>query len=141
MRGNPLIKTILGARIRWYQPNGWVFNPVILLPDTIDYTVQVGPHAGRHAIHHIHYHRITQGVELTSWYEETGAVVNIVWYLESQTSHRFAALPKWAADEIESIAGDNQDESFLARVREAARKGPDGPRRIFSDDGYFELID
>jgi phenolic acid decarboxylase len=136
-----MLKTILGSRIRWHQPNGWIFNPVTFRPGKIEYTVQEGPHAGRHAIQHMHYHRIVPGIELTSWYEETGAVVNIIWNLESQTTHRFAAIPKWVAEDIQSTARDNQDESFLADIRAAAAKGPDGPRVILSDDGYFEVID
>jgi phenolic acid decarboxylase len=136
-----VIRTILGTKIRWFEVNGWVFDPVVLRPDTIDYTVQEGPHAGRHAIQKIHYHRIAPNVEQTSWYEETGTVVNIIWYLDAQTTHRFAALPRWASDDIASIAGDNQDPAFLERVRKAAQKGPDGPRMILADDGYFEVLD
>jgi phenolic acid decarboxylase len=133
-------KTILGSRIRWYQPNGWVFDPVVVGPDTIDYTVKEGPHAGRHAVQRTHYHRIAPGIEFTSWYEEVGTVVNIIWYLESQTTHRFAALPAWAGEDLSTLIWDNQDPEYLARVRETALAKPDGPRLILSDDGHFELI-
>jgi phenolic acid decarboxylase len=135
-----VIETILGAKIRWYQPNGWVFNPVPAGPDTIDYTVEAGPHAGRHAVQRTHYHRIAPGIEFTSWYEEVGTVVNIIWYLETQTTHRFAALPAWAADDFTVLIGDNQDPRYLDKVRELAATKPDGPRHVLADDGYFELL-
>ncbi|HWD07449.1 MAG TPA: phenolic acid decarboxylase [Amycolatopsis sp.] len=135
-----MLHTILGAKIRWTQPNGWVFNPVTVGPDTIDYTLEQGPHAGRHAVQQIHFHRIAPGIEFTSWYEEVGTTVSIIWYLESQTTHRVAALPAWAAEDFSVLAGDNQDPSYLARIRELAETRPDGPRKVLTDDGYFELL-
>jgi phenolic acid decarboxylase len=135
-----MLHTILGAKIRWTQPNGWVFSPVLVGPDFIDYTLEKGPHTGRHAVQPMHYHRIAPGIELTSWYEEVGTIVNIIWYLESQTTHRFAALPAWAAEDFSVLVGDNQDPDYLARVRELAATKPDGPRHVLADDGYFELL-
>jgi phenolic acid decarboxylase len=135
-----MLQTILGSTLRWYQPNGWVFSPVHVGADTIDYTVEQGPHTGRHAVQQTHYHRIAPGIELTSWYEEVGTVVNIIWYLESQTSHRFAALPAWAGDDFSVLVGDNRDPEYLDRVRQLAATKPDGPRHLLSDDGYFELL-
>lgn len=135
-----MLQTILGSTLRWTQPNGWVFNPVRVGPDFIDYTVESGPHAGRHAVQRMHYHRIAPGIELTSWYEEVGTVVNIIWYLESQTSHRFAALPAWAGDDFSVLAGDNQDPEYLARVSQLATTKSDGPRHLLADDGYFEVL-
>ncbi|MFJ4790005.1 phenolic acid decarboxylase [Streptomyces sp. NPDC088794] len=135
-----MLHTILGSTFTWHQPNGWVFSPVRVGPDAIDYTVASGPHAGRHAVQPLHYHRIAPGIELTSWYEEVGTVVNIVWYLESQTSHRFAALPAWAADDFSVLVGDNQDREYLGRIEHLAATKPDGPRHLLADDGYFELL-
>ncbi|MFC4945101.1 phenolic acid decarboxylase [Pseudonocardia sp. GCM10023141] len=135
-----MLSTILGTRLRWFEADGWVFDPVIVGADTIDYTVKEGPHAGRHAVQRIHYHRIAPGIELTSWHEEVGTIVNIVWYLESQTTHRFAALPAWATADIRVLVGDNQDPAYLERVRGLAAVGPDAPRTILDDDGYFELL-
>jgi phenolic acid decarboxylase len=123
---SPVISTILGARLRWRQPNGWLFEPVMVGPDTIDYTVREGPHVGRHAIQGTYYHRIAPGIELTSWYEEVGTIVNVVWYLESQTTHRFAAIPAWAARDITVLAHDNQDPGYLERVGDLAAKGRTG---------------
>ncbi|MFE0875974.1 phenolic acid decarboxylase [Streptomyces smyrnaeus] len=139
-KGKEMLQTILGTTFRWYQPNGWVFSPVQVGPDSIDYTVESGPHAGRHAVQPTYYHRVAPNIELTSWYEEVGTVVSIIWYLESQTSHRFAALPAWAADDFAVLAGDNQDPQYLGRVRKLAESKPDGPRQLLSDDGYFEML-
>jgi phenolic acid decarboxylase len=133
------LSTILGARLTWYQRDGWVFDPVVIGPDTIEYTLREGPHTGRHAVQPTHYHRIAPGIELVSWHEETGTVVNVIWYLESQTTHRYAALPAWVAQDISRTAADNRDPEYLERVARLAAEGPDGPRRILADDGYFEL--
>jgi phenolic acid decarboxylase len=135
-----VIDTILGARIRWWQPNGWVFDPVVIGPDTMDYTVKEGPHAGRHAVHKMYFHRVAPGIEFTSWYEEVGTVVTIIWYLETQTTHRFAALPAWAGKDLGVLIGDNRDPEYLERVRTLAAREPDGPRMVLSDDGYFALL-
>jgi phenolic acid decarboxylase len=134
------LNTILGARLSLHQPNGWIFDPVVVGPDTIDYTVREGPHAGRHAVQPTHYHRIAPGVEQTSWYEEIGTVVTIIWYLETQTIHRFAAIPAWAAEDIGRIAADNKDPEYLEKVERLAADGPDGPRLILADDGYFTVL-
>jgi hypothetical protein len=40
-----MLTSILGARLSWYQANGWVFDPVIVGPDIIEYTLAKGPHA------------------------------------------------------------------------------------------------
>src|SRR5438309_796528 len=90
-----MLTSILGARLSWYQANGWVFEPVVFGPDIVDYHLKEGPHAGRHAIQHFYYQRVAPGIETTVWYEESGALVHITWYLETQTTHRFAALPAW----------------------------------------------
>jgi hypothetical protein len=47
-----MLTSILGARLRWHLADGWVFDPVIVGPDIIEYTLKEGPHAGRHAIQH-----------------------------------------------------------------------------------------
>ena len=36
---NRMPNSILGARLRWHQANGWVFDPVIVGPDIIEYTL------------------------------------------------------------------------------------------------------
>ena len=69
-----MLTSILGARLSWYQADGWVFDPVIVGPDIIEYTLAKGPHAGRHAIQHFYYERVAPGVETTVWYEESGAL-------------------------------------------------------------------
>ena len=48
-----MLTSILGARLSWHFANGWVFEPAIVGPDIVDYTLKEGPHAGRHAIQHI----------------------------------------------------------------------------------------
>ena len=42
-----MITSILGARLSWHFANGWVFEPAIVGPDIVDYTLKEGPHAGR----------------------------------------------------------------------------------------------
>ena len=49
-----MLNTILGARLSWHFANGWVFEPAIVGPDIVDYTLKEGPHAGRHAIQHFY---------------------------------------------------------------------------------------
>ena len=61
-----MLTSILGARLSWYQADGWVFDPVIVGPDIIEYTLAKGPHAGRHAIQHFYYQRVAPGVETRS---------------------------------------------------------------------------
>ncbi|GAA5017117.1 phenolic acid decarboxylase [Actinopolymorpha pittospori] len=135
-----MLRAILGARLGWLQADGWVFDPVIVGPDDIEYTLAAGPHAGRHAIQRTYYQRVAPGIETTAWYEESGAVVHVTWYLESQTSHRFGAIPAWLARDFSVYRGDNQDPAFLERIHRLAAEGPDRPRHIFSDDGYFEVL-
>jgi hypothetical protein len=82
-----------------------VFDPVIVGPDIIEYTLAKDPHAGRHAIQHFYYQRVAPGVETTVWYEESGAIVHITWYLERQTTYRFIALPAWLAKDMTVLSG------------------------------------
>src|ERR1700687_4677607 len=135
-----MLPSILGARLSWHQANGWVFEPVIFGPDVVDYHLKEGPHAGRHAIQHFHYQRVAPGVETTVWYEESGALVHITWYLETQTTHRFAALPAWLAEDMTVYRGDNQDPAFIEKIRKLISQREDWPRHILNDDGYFKVI-
>jgi hypothetical protein len=80
------------------------------------YTLAKGPHAGRHAIQHI------------------------TWYLETQTTHRFAALPAWLAKDMTVYRGDNQDPAFIEKIRKLISQQQDWPRHIMNDDGYFKVI-
>jgi hypothetical protein len=88
-----MLTSILGTRLRWHLADGWIFDPVIVGPDIIDYTLKEGPHLGRHAIQHTYYERVAAGIETTAWYEESGAVLHVTWYLQTQRTRRFAALP------------------------------------------------
>jgi len=90
-------------------------------PDNVEYTLTAGPHAGRHAIQHFYYQRVAPGVETTVWYEESGALVHITWYLETQTVHRFAALPAWLAEDMTVYRGDNKTRRSLRRSENLAR--------------------
>jgi hypothetical protein len=36
--------------------------------------------------------------------------------------------------------GDNQDPVFIERIRKLIADGPDWPRRIMNDDGFFKVI-
>src|SRR6266446_10953234 len=96
--------------------------------------------AGRHAIQHFYYQRVGPGVETTVWYEESGAVVHMTWYLESQTVHRFAALPAWLAEDMTVYRGDNQDPAFLAKIIKLSSERPDWPRHLINDDGFFRIM-
>jgi phenolic acid decarboxylase len=135
-----MITSILGTRLSWHFPNGWVFDPAVFGPDIVEYDVKEGPHAGRHAIQHFWYQRVSPGVETTVWYEESGALVHMTWYLESQTVHRFGALPAWLAEDMTVYKGNNQDPDFLARIRKLASERSDPPRHIIDDDGYFRVL-
>ena len=135
-----MLNTILGARLSWHFANGWIFEPAIVGPDIVDYTLKEGPHAGRHAIQHFYYQRVAPGVETTVWYEESGALVHITWYLETQTTHRFAALPAWLAEDMTVYRGDNQDPAFIEKIRKLISQQEDWPRHILNDDGYFKVI-
>jgi phenolic acid decarboxylase len=132
--------SILGARLSWHFANGWVFEPAIVGPDIVDYTLKEGPHAGRHAIQHFYFQRVAPGVETTVWYEESGALVHITWYLETQTTHRFAALPAWLAKDMTVYRGDNQDPVFIEKIRKLTSTEQDWPRHILNDEGYFKVI-
>jgi phenolic acid decarboxylase len=134
-----MLTSILGARLSWHV-GGWVFEPAVVGPDTIDYVLKEGPHAGRHAIQHFYYQRVAPGVETTVWYEESGAVVHMTWYLESQTVHRYAALPAWLAEDMTVYRGDNQDPAFLAKIRKLSSERPDWPRHLINDDGFFRIM-
>jgi transcriptional regulator with GAF, ATPase, and Fis domain len=87
-----MLTSIPGARLSWHFANGWVFEPAIVGPDVVEYTLKEGPHAGRHAIQHFYYERVAPGGETQSG-TRSGALVHITSYLETQTVHRFAALP------------------------------------------------
>ena len=137
---NRMPNSILGARLRWHQANGWVFDPVIVGPDIIEYTLTKAPHAGRHAIQHFYCQRVAPGIETTAWYEEGGAIVHITWYLETQTTHRFWAIPAWLAEDMTVYRGDNQDPAFIEKIRKLISQRQDWPRHVGDDDGYFEVI-
>jgi phenolic acid decarboxylase len=144
---------MLGKTFRWWEsgwyddeaetftPEPWRFEPVRMGVDHIEYTLAEGPHAGRQAIQRIYYQRVAPNVELTTWCEESGFVLTITWYLDSQTTHRIAVIPAWLVRNLREIyAGNNQDPDFQKRLRDAADSGSDHPRKIISDTGYFELL-
>jgi phenolic acid decarboxylase len=135
-----MITTILGKTIRWYQSDDWIFDPFQIRGNRVEYTLAQGPHTGRHATQVFDYQRVAPGVETTAWYEETGTIVHITWYLETQTTHRFAALPAWLGQDISVSIGDNSDPAFVAKMRELDASLPDAPRRILSDQGYFQVL-
>jgi phenolic acid decarboxylase len=135
-----MIASVLGATMSWHFADGWVFEPVIVGPGQVEYTVKEGPHAGRHAIQHFYYQRVAPGVETTVWYEESGAVVHMTWYLETQTVHRFAALPAWLAKAMTVYRGDNQDPAFIKKIQNLTSEGPDYPRHLMDDDGFFKVL-
>jgi phenolic acid decarboxylase len=137
---NNMLTSILGAHLSWHFANGWVFEPAIVGPDSVEYSLKEGPHSGRHAVQRFYYQRVAPGVETTVWYEESGAVVHMTWYLQTQTVHRFAALPAWLAEDMTVYRGDNQDPAFIEKIRELISRGPDWPRHIMNDDGYFKVI-
>jgi phenolic acid decarboxylase len=136
-----MLTSILGKRLSWHFANGWVFEPAIVGPDNVEYTLTAGPHAGRHAIQHFYYQRVAPGVESTVWYEESGALVHITWYLESQTVHRFVAIPAWLAKDMTIYRGDNQDPAFVEKIRKLGSENQDWPRHILNDDGYFKVLE
>jgi phenolic acid decarboxylase len=135
-----MVTSILGARLRLHLADGWVFEPFIVGSDIVEYTLKEGPHAGRHAIQHTYYQRVAPGIESTAWYEESGAVVHLTWYLEPGTVHRFAALPAWLAEDMTLYRGDNQDPAFVENIRTLRSERQDWPRRILSDEGYFLVL-
>jgi hypothetical protein len=58
-----MLTSILGARLSWYFAGGWVFDPDIVGPDSVEYSLKEGPHAGRHAIQHFYYQPVAPGVK------------------------------------------------------------------------------
>jgi len=132
--------SVVGKKLRWYEPDGLMFEPVMVGTDTIEYTVVKGDRAPRHAIQKMLYYRIAPGIEATGWYEESGAIVHIIWFWESQTTQRFAAAPAWLVKDFSVSSGDNQDPEFVKKIRKLADEGPDYPRRVRTDMGYFEII-
>jgi len=83
---------------------------------------------------------VAPGVETTVWYEESGAVVHMTWYLETRTVHRWAALPNWLGADMSVYAGSNQDPAFVDRIAELRADRPDWPRKILDDDGFFREV-
>ncbi|WP_328392914.1 phenolic acid decarboxylase [Nocardia sp. NBC_00416] len=137
-----MLNSIVGTHLRLFLPNGWVFEPWFTGPDFIEYQLVGGPHTGRHAIQYPTFRQLAPGVEFLGWYEETGTVVTLTWFLESQTVKRFAAVPKWLHDgDMAVSAGKNWDLDFLGKMQEFAAAGPDMPRHIYSDRGYFEVLE
>ena len=62
-----MLNTILGARLSWHFANGWVFEPAIVGPDIVDYTLMKEA-IRRTACHpHFYYQRVAPGVETTVW--------------------------------------------------------------------------
>ena len=58
------------------------------------------------------------------------------------TVERFAAVPNWLGQQDMKIsAGDNQDPEFRIKMTQLAAAGPDMPRKMFNDCGYFELLE
>jgi hypothetical protein len=94
-----MLTSILGARLSWHFANGCVFEPAIVGPDIVDYMLKEGPHGtachpalllpagGSGSRDH--------GVVGGKWRARPHT-----WYLESQTVHRFAALPAWLAEDM-----------------------------------------
>jgi phenolic acid decarboxylase len=136
-----MVSSILGKTLRWHQGGDWILDPVHVRADRIEYEIAQGPHAGRHAVQEFIYHRVTAGIETTAWCEENGAIVHITWFLESQTTRRFAAIPAWVAEDISVIIGDNRDPEFLTKMTRLAEHGSDQPRKIVADQGFFEIVD
>ncbi|WP_063044564.1 phenolic acid decarboxylase [Nocardia pseudovaccinii] len=138
-----MLNSIVGKTLRLHLPNGWVFQPWFTGPDFIEYTLIEGPHAGRHAIQReLTYYKPAPRVEELRWYEETGTTVNLAFDLDGLTVVRWASVPRWLADTDMAVsAGDNQDPEFLEKIRQLAADGPDWPRHIYKDRGYFEVID
>jgi hypothetical protein len=64
----------------------------------------------------------------------------MTWYLESQTVHRYAALPAWLAEDMTVYRGDNQDPAFLAKIRTLSSERSDWPRHLINDDGFFRIM-
>ncbi|OBF74757.1 hypothetical protein A9X06_26435 [Mycobacterium sp. 852002-51759_SCH5129042] len=135
-----MLNSIVGKTLRLHLANGWEFEPWFTGPDFIEYTLTKGPHTGRHAIQKPTYRRDAPNIEFLGWYEETGTLVTLTFDLASQTVSRFAGVPRWLANSDMAVsAGDNQDPEFRERMAQLAKEGPDMPRHIYADQGYFEL--
>jgi phenolic acid decarboxylase len=134
-----MLTSILGARLSWHLANGWVLEPAIVGSDIVDYHLKEGPQAGRHAIQHFYYQRVAPGVETTSGTRKWRGR-HMTWYLETQTMHRFAALPAWLAEDMTVYRGDNQDPAFVEKIRKFISQRQDWHRPILNDDGYFKVI-
>jgi hypothetical protein len=74
-----MLTSILGARLSWHFAGGRVFDPAIVGPDSVDYSLKEGPHAARHAVQRFYYQRVAPGAETTAWYEKSVAVVHMTW--------------------------------------------------------------
>ncbi len=133
--------SVVGKRLRVHLPDGLTHDPFVIGPDTVEYTVAGGDRAGRHAIQRHLYYRIAPGIEATGWCEESGAIVHLVWFWETRTTHRFSSVPAWLAKDFSVYAGDNQDPEFIAKIRALSDQGPELPRSLRSDDGWFEVLD
>jgi hypothetical protein len=74
-----MLTSILGARLSWHFAGGRVFDPAIVGPDSVDYSLTEGLHAARHAVQRFYYQRVAPGAETTAWYEKSVAVVHMTW--------------------------------------------------------------
>ncbi|MGW5384041.1 phenolic acid decarboxylase [Nocardia sp. NPDC003963] len=137
-----MLKSIVGKHLRLFLPNGWVFEPWFTGPDFIEYHLKAGPHEGRHAVQIPTLRQITEGVEILHWVEETGTHVNLTWYLETGKVERYASVPRWLAEHDMAVTtGENWDPEYLKKIEEMAAEGPDMPRHVYADRGYFEILD
>ncbi|MGW5381970.1 phenolic acid decarboxylase [Nocardia sp. NPDC003963] len=137
-----MLKSIVGKHLRLFLPNGWVFEPWFTGPDFIEYHLEEGPHKGRHAIQIPTLRRPAPGVEILHWVEETGTHVNLTWYLETGEVDRYASVPRWLAEQDMTVTtGWNRDPDYLDKIEEMAAVGPDMPRHVYADRGYFEILD
>ncbi|WP_280422222.1 phenolic acid decarboxylase [Nocardia carnea] len=138
-----MLNSIVGKHLRVHLSNGWVFEPWFTGPDFIEYQLEAGPHKGRHAIQIPTFRQIVPGaIESLHWIEETGTHVNLTWYLETQLIERHASVPRWLADHDMAVTtGQNWDPEYLAKIRQMAADGPDMPRHVYADRGYFEILD
>jgi phenolic acid decarboxylase len=154
-----MVDTMLGKAIRWHQsglyyadskegfePQPWLFEPMKIAADHIEYTLVKGPHAGRKGVQRIYYQRVSSNVEFLSWCEESGTVLHVTWFLDSQTTHRIAFVPAWLAatfgENFEEIyGGDSNDPEFRDRIKKLAEEGDDMPRKVITAIGYFEVLE
>jgi AraC family transcriptional regulator len=49
-------------------------------------------------------------------------------------------LPAWLAKDMTVYKGGNQDPEFLKKIRELSSAGPDWPRHVLNDDGFFRVL-